>query len=247
MADRWFDGTFFKREVTINHMQCNTENKMFLHYMLGLFSEIAGDESESKGQTREFFLNAGKVFLITRMSVRFHKTLNYSDTLILTTWFRTTEGRFFFREFEVRYPDGELVASATSTWALLDVIEQKTVDPNEHPGSTSSGIDRKTDSPECKKIVTASDLPTLGYRPIYYTDLDCNRHVNNSAYSRIATDFLPYEYQNREVLDFVINFGRETKLGDTLEIRGSETEDGYIIQGFCNGFQHYACEFKFLA
>jgi len=245
MADRWFDGTFYKREVTMNHMNCNAENKVFLHYILGMFSEIAGDECESKGQDREFFINYGMIFLITRMSIRFHKTPKYSETIILTTWYRAAEGKFFFREFEVRYPDGELVASATCTWALVDPVGQRALDASEYPGSTSCGINKKTDSPECKKIITDSLLQILGFRPIYYTDLDCNHHVNNSVYSKIATDFLPEAYQNREVSDYVINFNKETKLGETLEIRGGESPLGYIVQGYCNGYQHFACEFTF--
>ena len=245
MSDRWFDGTFFKREITMNHMHCNTENKVFLHYILGMFSEIAGDECESKGQNREFFADNGMIFLVTRMSVRFHKTPNYSDTLVLTTWFRATEGKFFFREFEVKYPDGELAASASCTWALVDPVGQKALDPSEYPGSSSRGIDKKTDSPECKKIVPDMSLTILGYRPVYYTDLDCNGHVNNAVYSKIATDFLPAIYQSREVFDFVINFSKETKLGATLEIRGGETKEGYIIQGLYEGAQHFACEFTF--
>lgn len=245
MADRWFDGTFFKREVTINHMNCDTENKVFLHYILGLFSEIAGDECGSKGQTHEFFVNKGKIFLITRMSVRFNKTPYCGETIILTTWFRTVEGKFFLRDFEVRYPGGELAASGSSTWVLVDFTEKTILDPEEYPGSVSCGINKKADSPECKKVFSDKPLNIIGYRPVCYTDLDCNRHMNNSVYSKIATDFLPPQYQGREVLDYVINFNKETKLGDTLEIRGGETDLGYIIQGLCGGVQHFACEFVF--
>ncbi|MGI5985535.1 MAG: hypothetical protein GXY01_06175 [Clostridiales bacterium] len=245
MSDRWFDGTYYKREITVNYMDCNTDKKVFLHYMLGIFSEIAGDECQAKGQTHDFFVNHGKIFLLTRMSIRFHKTPKWDDTVIFTTWFRTTEGKFFLRDCEMRAPDGELFASASSTWALIDPVEHKVLDPDEYPGSRSCGFKQKADSPECKKIISESPLPVIGYRPVYYTDLDCNHHVNNSVYSKIATDFLPPEYRSRDLFDFVINFNKETKLGETLEIRGAETEDGYIIQGSCDGNQHFACEFTF--
>lgn len=245
MADRWFDGTYFKREETFNHMHCDRNDRVFLHYILGLFSEIAGDESDSKGQNRAFFMDRGMLFFITRMSVRFHKAPCYNETAIFTTWYRAVEGRFFVREFEIRSTEAEPVASGRCTWALVDLLTFKTLDPSAYPGSTSNGISRVTDSPDCKKIVPEFPLEVLGTRPVYCTDLDCNNHVNNSVYTKTAVDFLPQEYQDMPVRDYVINFSRETKLGDRLEIRGGKTDNGYIIQGLCDGTQQFASEFVF--
>jgi len=119
------------------------------------------------------------------------------------------------------------------------------IDPKNYKYGGTDFFALEADSPECKKIVTEVPLPVIGKRPVYYTDLDCNYHLNNSAYSRIATDFMPPEYQSREVLDFVVNFNKETKLSDTIEIRGGEIIDGYIIQGYCADVLHFACEFVF--
>jgi len=245
MADRWFDGTYYKREITLNYMDCNTERKVFLHYMLGIFSEIAGDESQAKGRTHEVLINQGRVFLITRMSIRFHRTPCVNETLIFRTWFRGTEGRFFLRDCEVTSPEGELIASVSGTWVLIDLKEHRVLDTGEHPPANVKCFREAADSPECKKVVTEQTLPLLGTRPVYYTDLDCNYHLNNSAYSRIATDFLPHDYQSREIRDFVINFNKETKLEDTLEIRGGGGRDCFIIQGVVGDVQHFACEFTF--
>ena len=245
MADRWFDGTYYKREITLNYMDCNTEKKVFLHYILGIFSEAAGDETQAKGHTHEFYINQSRVFLITRMSIRFHRTPKCNETLIFTTWFRTTEGKFFLRDCDVRSPDGELIASASGTWALIDPIEHKVLDVKAHPDERLGFSAFKADSPECKKIIPEEALPVIGHRQVYYTDLDCNNHINNAAYSRIATDFLPPEYQSREVTDFVINFNKETRLDEMLELRGGTVEGGYIIQGYCDDILHFACEFVF--
>ena len=245
MADRWFDGTFYKRAITLNYMDCNVEKKAFLHYILGIFSEIAGDESQAKGNTHEELQNTGLVFLITRMSVRFHRTPQVNDTLIFTTWFRGAEGRFFFRDCEVHSPEGELILSLSGTWALIDLIEHKVLDAQRHPNAKRLGDSRTADCPECKKIVPDAPMATLGYRPVYYSDLDCNYHLNNTAYSKIATDFLPPKLQDRAVRDFVINFNKETKLGETLELRGGGDENSYIVQGYCGGVLHYGCEFIF--
>lgn len=245
MPNRWFDGKHYKREVTINYMDCNTEKNVFLHYILGTFSEIAGDEALAKGTTYESLKNRDTVFLITRMSVRFHKLPKCDDTIIFTTWFRTTEGKFYLRDCDVRSPEGELLASLSGTWVRFDISERKVLDPRDYSNLSMSGFSEKADSPECKKVVSEDTLPVLGYRPVYYTDLDCNYHINNSVYTRIATDFLPEALRALEVADYVVNFLKETSIDDTLEIRGGETQNGYIIQGLCEGVPHFACEFTF--
>ncbi len=245
MPDRWFDGTYYKRELTINYLDCNTERKVFPHYILGVFSEIAGDESQAKGRTHEVLVSSGRVFMITRMSLRLHRTPCVNETLIFRTWFRKAEGKFFLRDGDVRSPEGQLIASISGTWVYIDLFEHRVLDSSEHPVDPSRRFDEAADAPECKKIVSETELPLIGQRPVYYTDLDCNCHVNNSAYSRIALDFLPEEYRDREIEDFIINFNKETRLGDTLEIRGGPTENGFIVQGFNDKLQHFAGEFIF--
>lgn len=245
MPDRWFDGTFFKREITVNHMDCNTERTVFLHYILGIFSEIAGDESQSKGRTHEALVSNGRVFLITRMSIRFHRTPTVNETLVFRTWFRKAEGKFFFRDCDVRSPEDELIASISGTWVLIDLSDHRVLETGEHPIPNVKCFSEKADAPECKKVVPEVPLPFVGLRPVYYTDLDCNYHLNNTAYTRIATDFLPPDYRDREVVDYVVNFNKETKLGETLEIRGGLSGGCYITQGFVDGVQHFASELTF--
>jgi len=247
MPDRWFDGTYYKREITLNYFECNTEKRVFVHSILGLFSEIAGDESQAKGRTHEFLANYGRVFLITRMSIRFHRTPLVNETLIYRTWFRKVEGKFYYRDCDVRSLEGELIASISGTWVLIDLAERKVLTTGELPTADVHAVDEAADSPECKKVVPSQPLPVIGIRPVYYTDLDCNYHLNNAAYTKIAVDFLPAEYQSREVRDYVVNFNKETRLGDTLEIRGAKTEggSGYIIQGYCENVLHFGCEFLF--
>ena len=88
-------------------------------------------------------------------------------------------------------------------------------------------------------------MERLGTRPVYYTDLDLNSHINNAVYTRIAVDFLPEEYRQRQICDYVINFKRETLLGEVLELKGGATEHGYVIMGFVGDALNFASEFTY--
>lgn len=246
MSDRFYDGEFYNRQITLNYLETNTDKKVFIHTLLGEYSELAGDECEVKGQNHSFFINSGVVFMISRMSLRFHRIPVQGETLLFTTWFRGAEGKFFFRDCEVRGEDGELLASMEGTWVLLDLVSHEMLGADRYPGNGSTPYPQKlADVPECKKILPMPDMTRLGERPVYYTDLDCNCHMNNAVYSRIAADFLPAQYRQRDIADYVINFNRETRLGQTMEIFGGPTENGYVIIGYCDGVRHFASEFTF--
>lgn len=245
MTDRWNEGSMFFRRKTINYLDCNTEVKMFLHTAMGEFSEITGDEMLSSGYSHAYLYERGQVLFITRMSMRFFRVPVVHETVIYSTWFVGVEGRVFIRNCEVHTEHGELIAAGAITFMLLDIEKGIVISPDEMKCPRSIVVDKRADAPECKKIIPQNEPSVLGCRPVFYTDLDCNNHINNAAYNRIAVDFLPEEYRRRDVADYVINFNRETRLGDTLEIRGSEIENGYIIQGYVDGVLHFGSEFVF--
>lgn len=246
MAERFFDGEFYKRRNTMDYMQCDSGNMAYLHVILGIFSELAGDEGSAKGEGYEFFMAHNMFFLVTRMSARIHRLPEKNETVVFSTWFRQVEGKFFLRDCEARSEDGELLLSMSGTWALLDAQTRRLADPSSHPGVGSlPHMDLKADAPICKKIMPLPEMESLGTRKTRYTDLDCNHHMNNSVYTKMAMDFLPDRYRERSIRDYVINFNREVRLGEVLELRGGETEHGYIIQGYTGEALHFSSEFTF--
>ena len=247
MSERWFDGTFYKRSKLISYGDSNTNKESFLHVLLGVFSEIAGDEGIAHGQTYEFFQEHGTLFLISRMSARIHRRPRRDETVVFTTWFRETKnGVFYLRDCDVQTEEGELLVSMSGTWVLLDHQTRQMLGPDKYPGVHSRPFPEKlADAPECGKILPAENMESLGTRPVYYTDLDLNSHINNAVYTRIAVDFLPEEYREKKIRDYIINFKRETLLGEVLELRGGATKRGYIIMGYVGEDLHFASEFAY--
>ena len=153
---------------------------------------------------------------------------------------------FYLRDCDVRTEDDELLVSMTGTWVLLDTKTRRMLGPENYPGVKSKPFPEKiADAPECVKIIPAENMESLGIRPVFYTDLDLNSHINNAVYTRIAVDFLPEAQRTRKLRDYEINFKRETKLGEVLDIRGGETEHGYVIQGFVGEELHFSSRFTF--
>ena len=54
----------------------------------------------------------------------------WEDSIIVKTWPNGTDKLFALRNFDVSYPDGSHIASATSSWLILDRTTKKVQRPD---------------------------------------------------------------------------------------------------------------------
>lgn len=62
-----------------------------------------------------------------------------------------------------------------------------------------------------EKITVPDCVTELDQRPIRYSDIDANGHMNNSRYGAFAVDCLPESYQDRDFTDFRMNYSKEAR------------------------------------
>ena len=73
---------------------------------------------------------------------------------------------------------------------------------------------------------------TSKYVTLPQSDLDGNNHTNNCRYADMVEQAVP----NASPSDFVINFSRETRLGDVIELFTSAAPEGKtIVSGMTGG------------
>jgi len=77
-----------------------------------------------------------------------------------------------------------------------------------------------------------------------YSELDRNKHVNNSKYTAWAVDAL-YKYLGQDIYvkNIVINYNREVRHGEKVEFYVAEEDGGYLICGYKDGdTQVFGCK-----
>ena len=245
MSEEWYDGAYFNRKFIFRFGDCDKTKKANLYAIMKLLSELAGEDYERRGLGYEYLLLHGQALLLSRMSFKFVRMPVHTEEVIACTWERFDKGPYFYRDFEIKSESGELLISASSQWFLVDIISREILRPSCLAEGRRQLDPRKSDCPDCEKLKKTGDLPILGYRPVYYSDLDGNGHVNNAVYGKIAVDYLPEEIRKKKINGFSINFFIETKQNETFEISGAETVNGYIVQGSSNNTLHFGCEFVF--
>ena len=62
-------------------------------------------------------------------------------------------------------------------------------------------------------------------RTICLSDIDANGHANNSRYGAFVEDALPPAYRNRTFTDFRLNYSREAKLDQKMQVFGKADDE----------------------
>ncbi len=245
MPQEWYDGAYFNREFLFRFGDCDIRKTANLYSIMKLLSELAGEDYERRGMGYDTLANSRQAMLLSRMRLRFSRLPAHKEKVVAVTWERGMNGPYFYRDFEIKAEDGELLILGTSCWFLVDIISREVLRPNALTEGKRQLEARKADCPECDKLKKLENMPPLGNRPIFYSDLDGNAHVNNAVYAKIAGDFLPEELRRKMLKEFSINFFVETRLGEAMELAGMETKSGFVLQGNAGGIPRFGCRFEF--
>lgn len=179
----------------------------------------------------------GISFILSRLQLSFFKPVYNFDTIEVRTWCSPLKGWKMMRYFQI-LRDGEAVAEAASEWALVDVIHHTLIRPStlEAEILDQFPIDEPIPNerfPHRVRIPAPLEMETIGERTIRYSDLDFNRHMNNTRYPDMLCDFLPDTADGKRVIAMSLSYVKEAALGDTVTVHRTlapDTANTYLIR-----------------
>ncbi len=170
----------------------------------------------------------GLAFILGSISVRVYEPLFSGDAIEVQTWTCGEKGFRHNRCFRV-LRDGQIVAEATSVWALIKLADGGLVKVEDMPYHiepdepiTLSGL------PTRLKMPPIAEMEEAGERRVVYSDIDYNGHMNNTRYPDMLCDFVPDIRENR-VTGMVLSYRHEAAFGNTLRVFRAKTEEGYFL------------------
>ncbi len=223
-------GSLAREEITVRSYDCDRMQRMRPSAILRYLQEIAGAHCALLGMDYDHLAKNDGVFLVVRQSMNFYRTPKKDEELILSTWHRGTKGVQSFRETQVTTRDGEVLIDATGVWILAHVNDHRIWRPADFTAFTIPHRPEPILATRPEKLRIPETLAEAGIRPIRYTDLDYNGHVNNCVYADILCDFMPRGMENAfSTLD--ISYIAEAKEGDTLRIFAEERDGAVFMRG----------------
>lgn len=177
--------------------------------------------------------NRGWVF--TRQKLAMTEWPAWNKTVTIRTWLRPPQDSFLFRDYEIH--DGERkIGECTSTFTVMDLETRRIAIED---WSKYEDIWRPdghlAHRPE--KVLFSGDVEDLQEFQVRNSDIDLNRHVNNTKYAQWALDSLPIDALRGgfDLREYDVNFLAEMKAGDVVTVQKTKTDlpDGKeMIIGF---------------
>ena len=186
-----------------------------------------------------------RMWVITEVQIDVQPTVTYwSEDFTVEIWVSELTSLRIYCDFRiVRKDNGQLIASGTSQWNILNLdtkrletteflADKLTVVPNLMTGSHKKIRFPKAQSIDMQMEHRATRL-----------DLDFNFHVSNRSYVSIALLTMPDDVLSSQTLSSVtVHWLHETYLDDILTCRMSRTDNGSYLHTLTNAEGVVVCE-----
>ena len=185
-----------------------------ISYMLN----VAGTDAHLKGFGVEALQGHSFTWVLSRLAVEISTQPRQYTDIEIDTWVNEFNRLSSTRNFKMRIGD-EVIAAGVSQWCMLNMETRQAVDM-----TLLKDVYERAMVAEASPIAAPARLrdvePQISVsRPVVYSDIDFNRHVNTLRYIDLIFDTLPLELIEKNVgMRLDINFIAEALYGEVLTI-----------------------------
>lgn len=189
--------------------------------ILKYIQTAAQAQLNDNGMSYEQLRSNSKAFLLSRLKLEILRPLHAYTPLTAITYPCESRGYRFLRCYALEC-DGETVARAMSVWGLIDTETKGLVRVDDF------NLNLPTLPPNDLVLGTMkmpSTLIDVGGYGVHYGDVDQNKHMNNTKYPDMYSNFLPLH--DKMIRSITINYSNEAEIGDKLRVQ--RTEEGELF------------------
>jgi acyl-ACP thioesterase len=212
--------------------------KLKLSALFSYLEDIAGLNAMDLGIDQDVIAKgANAAWIISRMRLQMDKYPSWKDDIIIETWPQLPQRFLFERDYIIKAADGEVLGRGASVWAIIDIdtrrpLPSDTIKVDYPEIKTERAIDTKS-----ARMVPFGDTIEIAHRPVCYSDIDMNGHVNNSRYLDYIMDCYPVDLiLQYPVKELQINYVNEALPGETVVFYRSDDptdERNIYVEGRC--------------
>lgn len=193
--------------------------------------EAGTHHAEHLGFGRAMTLQNNLVFVLARSRLEMQAYPHLNDEIISSTW-PGKPNRFFCPRYHTfTRKDGTPLGSASTLWVLIDVNTRTVVSPLKAnlPFPDTSDLPPPCPSPDKATMDEQAPCLTRMYSPVY-TDIDLNRHVNNTRYVDWLCDSLGVAcFENASIGTLLINYEKEIRSPSPLALDLQRKDDAFAF------------------
>lgn len=214
----------FKIESSDVDQHLNVKISSLMRFM----QDVATSHAEELGVGKPSTIDKGLYWVITRYALTILRAPRYLETINVITYPGDDMKFIFPRYFMITSESGELLVKASTYWMILDKEKHKVVlrpfGDRELPGEHMEG-----EEPLPMKV-EPKEVKLIEKRKVRYSDIDLNGHLNNTKYIEYVLDLKTTDfYKEHKIKHVLINYEKELRDNETLELYSNNQNPEYII------------------
>lgn len=235
----------FSLEMQVRGFDCDGRGVLRAGSALRYLQEAAGAHLDSLGLGYGRLRDEGVFFVLTGQALRILRPPREGERLLVATGPVAPHGARMFRETVLLGGDGALCAESQTAWALLDVGTGRPLRSSAfgHRLPLLGGEWRPFADPSRLRIPEPQQ--PCGEREVRASDLDANRHMNNTVYADVALDCFPDELLASDGIGrLFVRYQRQARLGERIVLRRERLGDRFVVDGSVGGQSCFSAEFS---
>jgi medium-chain acyl-[acyl-carrier-protein] hydrolase len=211
----------FEKEYNVHVYETGASGKLSLAGFFNYLQDTASVHAERLNFGRNDLLKNNHIWVLSRMYAEINELPAWNDKVIVRTWPSAIDKILALRDFQVLNSNREIIASATSSWAIIDQTTKRVQRPDDIIANFHSSFNTPRSLPrnaEKLDIVSQEGYLTPMFK-VRFSDLDVNLHVNNVKFLQWAIDSYPLDFiLNNSPVSVEINYLAESMCGDEIKV-----------------------------
>ncbi|MBQ9709553.1 MAG: hypothetical protein IJV67_02905 [Clostridia bacterium] len=221
---------------TVRTTASQADHRCALRYdgILALIQDVTTQHSERMGISHQDLIDKSNAYwVISKIKFKTEGIIDSRREYKVETWPHKPGALRYVRDYRITCNDSTI--EGRSEWCILDrdTLAIRRTDSVVYPENFVHDEERTSvsDFMRFREQVSEGDY-SYTYRTVF-TDIDCNGHVNNLAYARMALNtFSPEQFEAGGFNAFEIHFISQTYFGNEISIyRKTASSGGEYVEG----------------
>ena len=200
-------------ESRVRFSETDKERKLTLEAIVDYFQDCSTFQSEDLGVGFSYLLPKNLTWVLSYWHIVVEEYPALGDKIKLCTLPYDFRGFMGKRNFYMENHEGKKIVKADSLWTLLDMTKMLPVKVSDEILSFYPNEEKIEMEYLPRKIAITGEETKAESMVIQKHHLDCNDHVNNGQYIKIASVFLPENFTIRQMR---AEYKNQAHLGDEI-------------------------------
>ena len=210
----------YQRTYAIRSYEVDAGGRLSVPSICNLLQDAASGHAFELGVSVSQLLSDNYTWVLSRIFLKMFHYPVWRDAVQIRTWPSGIRGAFAFRDFDIRGDGNRCVGCARSAWIVMDTGKRRPV----RPTVFADRLKPAEEAPVMEYALQKLPPPDGSYVEkrfrVRYSDLDVNRHVNNTNHIEWLTESIPGLGEKRNGLAALeVNFLGEAFLADQVVAR----------------------------